>query len=301
MSSSVLLQRDLFTDIADKLEISGLERVELLLARKLAADAPDQYVLRAERDCFFMLLASSVSPLLVRRAVERQRDAHEMLRGQAADAIEPALVTGLHGERSYAVWRMRRALSSNRIVRKLQIARLAPRVFRWLRSIAAQTVGPADVHTMAADLERLAELKTLRPALREEARAARAALLAGTLAPIGVLQHGDLWIGNVLEAPVAPGFVAIDWPGARLDGAPFFDLVKFADSIGARPGTLRREVAAHAALLGCRPDDALAYVLCGLGRLHAELELFPEPSFIALCERKVHALAGLSSRTLGRV
>jgi hypothetical protein len=293
MSCAALPRRDLLAELAARPELRDVNAVELVSKPKTAADSPDEYVVRAGDERFVLLVASPLSPLLVQRAVERQSEARAMLRGEAADAIEPPLVDGLHDARSYAVWRMRRSLSSNGLLRKLQIARLAPRVFRWLHAVAAQTAAPANVEGMAADLQRLARLKVLEPALRTEARMARAALLAGSLPPIGVLQHGDLWIGNVLRAPVEPGFIAIDWPGARGDGTPFFDLVKFAVSIGARPAMLRRELGVHAALLGCRPEDALAYVLCGLGRLYAELEHFPERRFVALCERKVHAVTSL--------
>src|SRR5262249_10583000 len=97
-------------------------------------------------------------------------------------------------------------------------------------------------------------------------------------------------IGNILKCASRAGFIIIDWAGARFDGAPFFDLVTFALSIGAARSTLRREIVAHSQLLGCRPLDAPAYVLSGLGALHARLEYFSESRFFELCNRHLHAL-----------
>jgi streptomycin 6-kinase len=172
---------------------------------------------------------------------------------------------------------------------------LAPRVYQWLRDVASQTATPADSTTLITNVRRLQQVPAAPTFVRMAAEKAEHDFLSGKLPPIRVLQHGDLWTGNILKRGPRTGFIIIDWAGARFDGAPFFDLVKFALSVGASRSTMRREIFAHSQLFGCRPPDALAYVLSGLGALYSELEYFPERKFLDLCEQKLHALKAVIS------
>jgi hypothetical protein len=258
-------------------------------------DSTEKYFIRTTDEPFILIISSKVSPLMVKRAIDRQREAIAHLHGLTAASIEMPILTDFMGERSYAVWRKRQPLSSNRIRSKIERMLLAPRIFRWLREIASQTattlVNPS---ILAEDTRRLQDIQTMPSFIKIAAEKACDAILLGKIPAIQVLQHGDLWIGNILKAPSKSGFVVIDWAGARFDGSPFFDLVKFALSVGATNSKLRQEISMHSKIINCDPRYARAYVLRGLGALHRQLEYFPERDFVLLCERKLHALEAAS-------
>jgi hypothetical protein len=258
------------------------------------ADSTEKYFIRTTTDEFILIISSEISPLLVKRAVDRQREAIAHLHGLTGEPIEIPILTDFMGERSYAVWRKRQPLSSNRILSKIERMRLAPRIFQWLREIASQTATSVNPSILAEDARRLRDDPAMPDFIKIAAEKACDAILLGKIPAIQVLEHGDLWIGNILKAPSKTGFVVIDWPGARLDGSPFFDLVKFALSVGASKSKLREEINIHSKIIHCDPHYAPAYVLRGLGALHRRLEYFPQSEFVLLCERKLHALEAAS-------
>jgi hypothetical protein len=156
--------------------------------------------------------------------------------------------------------------------------------------VSRLTARPADREQILANLRRLHQIAALPTDIKRAAQNAEDAFRSGVIPAINVMQHSDLWTGNVLKAPSRPGFIVIDWASARLDGAPFFDLIKFALSVRWSRRMGRKEIAETSQILGCEPKHALPYVLSGLGALHAELEHFPEQSFIRLGEEKVRAM-----------
>jgi phosphotransferase family enzyme len=257
-------------------------------------DSTTNYAIRTTGDEFILIVSSDVSPLLVKRAADRQKEARAQLRGLAAEPIELPVYEGFAGEKSYAVWPKRQPLSSNRIRSIIERTQLAPRVFRWLRDVAAQTAKTADLPKLLANLQRLQEIPAAPTSIKLSAEKAWKSLSSGEVPPIQVVHHGDLWTGNVLKTSSKTGFIVIDWAGARLDGAPFFDLVKFALSVGSSKSTLSHEIAAHSRLLGCDPRHAPAYVLSGFGALHSELEYFPQSNFLNMCEQNLRALQAVT-------
>ena len=277
---------DILNEISER--IAPITTISPIHKAEAVADSTIKYSIRTAKENLFLIISSAVSPLMVKRAIDRQREIKSHLNGTALDPIELPLFEGYHGEQSYAVWRNRLPLSTNRLVSKIQRAFLVPRVYRWLKDIAGQTVAPADPSKLAANALRLQQIAAMPGFIKAAAEKAGDAFRSGRMPAIQVMQHGDLWIGNVLKAP--SGFIVIDWPGARMDGSPFFDLIKFALSIGASKTTLNREIASTSKILGCNMRDAPAYVLSGLGALYTELEHFPEWRFLELCQRKMSAM-----------
>jgi Phosphotransferase enzyme family len=257
-------------------------------------DSTEKYFILTTDETFILLISNEISPLMVKHAVERQREAIAHLHRLTAAPIEMPIFTDFMGERSYAVWRKRQPLSSNRIRSKIERMLLAPRIFRWLREIASQTATAVNPSILIDDTRRLQDIPAMPSFIKIAAEKACDAILLGKIPAIQVLQHGDLWIGNILKAPSKRGFVVIDWAGARLDGSPFFDLVKFALSVGATNSKLRQEISMHSKIINCDPRYARVYVLRGLGALHRQIEYFPESDFVLLCERKLHALEAAS-------
>jgi hypothetical protein len=254
------------------------------------ADSTAKYTIRTTRNDLILIISNEVSPLAVKRAADRQKETRALLHGHTAEPIELPVFEGFTAEKSYAVWLKRRPLSSNRIRSKVERMLLAPRVYGWLRDLASQTATSANLRKILANTRRLQEAPAIPASIKTAAETSYNEFRSGKITPIQVAQHGDLWTGNILKAPSKTGFIVIDWGGAKIDGAPFFDLITFALSVGASRSVLRREIASHCKVLGCNPRDALAYVLSGLGALHSELEHFPEGRFLDLCKQNFYAL-----------
>jgi hypothetical protein len=212
------------------------------------------------------------------------------LSSRAGSVIELPMVEGKYGARSYALWRVRTPLSSNRLRLRIQKELLAVSVSRWLAEVATETLHPGHAGESVAFIERLLSVSGLSSAIRASAEACRLGFLSGEILPLRVLQHGDLWLGNILKAPTLTGFRVIDWAGASPEGFPFFDLVKFGCSIGASATEFRHLMENYSNAVHGSPAMALPSVLAGLGRLHQELEYFPEQRFVALCEQKFAAI-----------
>ena len=114
----------------------------------------------------------------------------------------------------------------------------------------------------------------------------------GDWSPRFVLMHGDLWEGNILRTPETPAdapgasrppFVLIDWPGARVQGYPFYDLLRITRSMRIGDAILRREVSRHCRLLDTNAAGALGHLLACLGHTGLNLEYFPPEMYAELC------------------
>lgn len=274
-------------------QLGGMpDRLEQLTeAKAVVPDATEKYLLLYGRSARYILIVSSeVEPQSVHRNADRMRLAKHALSRSLGRVIELPLVEGEYGGRSYALWRMLKPLSSNRLLFALQRTVLAPAVLRWLCDVANETLHRGNALIYSACLERLLTVAGLSDSLRTKAAEARLAFQRNQIAPLSVLQHGDLWIGNVLRGEGHREFALIDWPGATTEGFPFYDLIRFACSIGVGPNEMRQLVERYSAAVHCAPRAATAYLLAGLGKLHEELEHFPEQRFVALCEQKGGAL-----------
>ena len=254
------------------------------------SDSTTKYILHTRRAELILIVSNEISPLLVKRAVDRQKQFRAALPPELAEPIEAPILQGLTGNRSYAVWIRRRPITSIRGWAKLEKALIAPRIYRWLNDLAEHTVFEVNSSKLIENLSRLQSVSGMSECICVAARSARESFRSGEIPSVLAAQHGDFWIGNILKAPTRAGFTIVDWAGARLDGAPFFDIVRFALSVGASTSKLRRVILEHSRVVGCAPSHALAYTLCGLGALHFELEHFPESRFLALSEQKFNAL-----------
>ena len=116
-----------------------------------------------------------------------------------------------------------------------------------------------------------------------------------------MLEHGDLWLGNVLRPPAPPWtppdrgpwppFVLIDWRGSTVRGHAFYDLLRAVESLGLPPAGVRQEVVRHASILGCHPEDGAGYLLAAIGTIGQSLGCFDVSRFRDLARRLVGLLA----------
>jgi hypothetical protein len=97
------------------------------------ADGTDKFILQiAPSTRLFLIVSNRVAPLMVQRNVQRMRMARSLLSGDMLESIELPLMEGAFEDRSYAVWRMLKPLSPNRVWSKIQQSIICPSVFRWI-------------------------------------------------------------------------------------------------------------------------------------------------------------------------
>ena len=250
---------------------------------KLAARDP------AGRALGIVLCSPEIAPGLIARGCERGRAARAALGSELGQTVVVARAEGECEARSWACFPQARALGAG-LAGRLERRWLAGAVLAWLRAAAAQTAAPADDATRAryeAALACAEREPALAPRVREAAGAARERLAAGAWRPRHVLMHGDLWDGNVLGAPgslpFSRRFVLIDWDTSRVAGYPFFDLLRAANAFRISRARLGREIAAHAALLGCTREDARGALVAALGQIGLVRENFPLARYAEMC------------------
>ncbi len=92
-------------------------------------------------------------------------------------------------------------------------------------------------------------------------------------------------IGEHDRAAWTDRFVVIDWAGSELKGFPFYDLVRFALSVGMPPRALGAQLVRHRQVLGVDSTDAMSSLLSALGHIAIHLECFPMERYLLM----VHA------------
>lgn len=294
---------------AYKPEISDVALLTKEAVADSAEDAPSRTCIRDKqgRAVAVMAVSSRVDPEQVARSLANAKGAREMLGPDLGSVILEPIAEGSYEGLTYALWQWRRSLSGSRIMAFLQKRRARKRVLAWLREVTAVTCRPVAEDQLEPayrrPLEALARDEAMSEGLRGAAATGLRRLADGSWQPCFVLEHGDFWLGNVLYPRLrfnreghTRGFVLIDWAGARLQGYPFYDLLRLALSSGLRPAQLRKEALLHCASLGCEPGDAFSYLVAGLGASGLDLGHFPPDRYHAIAETAYRTLeAALNS------
>jgi hypothetical protein len=283
----------------EKLEFSALSRGDkvedgttVLLLRNAATN----------QSLAVVLCSPPVSPDMIKRAMDRARQAKLILKESAGTHILDPLAQGsVHGL-SYAVLPYCRSLSESRLW-WIQRALLRPLIVDWLRQATECTVRNAEPASFeqrfGAPLQHIVSLKPLGGHLRAAASRSIERLKDGAWVPRHALMHGDLWKGNILIRPqdnilrrliMSDRFVITDWAGSEISGYAIYDLVNLAQSLPLNALILRRELDRHCRLLGCEPADATSYLLAALGHIGMNLEHFPIDRYMHLAESCFAAL-----------
>jgi hypothetical protein len=249
---------------------------------------------RSGTPCAVVQCAAPGAPGMVARSMQRAHAAHEVLAALGERRVLLPLALGDAAGLSCALLPFCERLDGGRLRRWWDNRRLRTPLFDWLHDIARLTRHDAPEAACEPVLTMLAQHPEVGDTLRQAAREALLRLSTGAWRPRHVLMHGDLWRGNVMlrrgPEPWRERLVVIDWAGSRADGWPFFDLVKFAESIGARGAVLRTQVERHAVVLGCEVADARSALIMALAATLARLEHFPMVTFAAMGERTLGCL-----------
>ncbi len=256
---------------------------------------------------YFLIVSNPKFPLTVSDAISRLQDARSILGSRTQNVVEMPIHYGYWEGVSYALWLYSRPLSKNRFYLYAQKRLLIPKMANWLSSVAEETIQKdltfEDLrNNFIEPLEILIAQPELGATLSRVGQIAIRRITAGDFRPVHVLQHGDLWRGNVLIEgpmellnPLGDGFIVIDWGGARVSGYPFIDLLRFVMSFNLSPKKTAHHMNSMRNIIRCEPEDVVSYVVCSFGKLYQELNNFPRQNFINLCESAIRHLvaAGL--------
>ncbi len=267
-----------------------LDRLQSCATRSdsVVADLPERAKIRTGKGqpCGVLFLANPTNPDLVGRAVRNAKAACEMLGEQLGMVVLQPLADGVFEGLSYVLWPWVRPVSNSRYVALIQRRILRSKVLAWLRKATDRTK-LRDANTkghFVNALTNLASIGDLPDEMTREAARGLERLQAGEWRPYQVLEHNDLWFGNIMLPPsrrdrTGCPFYIIDWAGARTRGFPIFDLIRLSLTTGVSGRALNREIQRHCTILGCLPIDAIHYLLAALGYLEQTLEYFPRERY----------------------
>ena len=289
--------------LPDALEV-GLDygTVQLLTEdeHRRVADSPFVFMVdgRDGADDAVVMLSPSDFPCAVSDATARAHAAAQMLEGPTRARVVLPLMEGWHAGRSFAVYTRLAEQSGNRVLRLFQRRMLERYVTAWLKAVATQTVRacgtPAQtVRQFNKPLEHLEAETEMPAAIREHAAQCLARVGAGDIALLACLQHGDLWNRNVLLDPRGNGarnaaagrFKIIDWGGAKPEGYPVSDVVRYVLSSVRGRRRAATLVRGYAAQVGLSPFEAGLHCMASQGAIGLDPGEFPKARQVALCTK----------------
>ncbi len=217
------------------------------------------------------IVASEVDPDAALERTRMEAQAAEALGPRAGGAVLRALRTGETEGVTYALYRWARPMAKTGVRAAIEARLVGPALLRWLREAVERTAAPAEAGALDAPLTHAAQSEDFPRGLRDAAVMALGRLGPGGWAPRHVLDHNDLWKGNVLLRPAGEGgaypFYVIDWPAANRRGFGYYDLLRLARSLGVGRARLRREADAHGVALGEEAWCAGARLAAALGHV----------------------------------
>jgi hypothetical protein len=219
--------------------------------------------------------------------------AREFLDEDLGKAVLEPFTSGAVDGRTYVLWPWWQPISASRYLRTAEAILLRCHLFDWLtaviRTTARQPVGIQQ--TFANALRHIGEHPRLDSENRKIAERAIARLDTGRWSPCHVLAHNDFWLENILLKPSHPRigaamgqFAIIDWGASAVDGYPFYDLIRIAQTTYVGRRQLKREILSHCHLLECAPEDASGYLAAALGHIGLRNDHFPEDRYILLAQ-----------------
>ena len=190
---------------------------------------------------------------------------------------------------TYAVVPFYRPIATRRGLGRFECWRLAPHVLRWLEELVTSSNRRTTIDGKTRYEEcLLALLQDVRVQsdIRGRARIAIEEVQHSHALPL-VPMHGDMWKGNVLWARQTEAFpfVMIDWGSSSVDGFPFFDLVRLADSFSISSRQFSSAIKSQCAALSLRPEQTFTCILAALGEIWINRNEFPIDRFNAMGSR----------------
>lgn len=240
-----------------------------------------------------VFISSPQFPRLVARGAERALEANQLLGAEVGSGVLPPIRVGKVGDLTMAAYPWRLEVGSGMVRSRIRRPFLRAWLLRWLRDVvltcAARRPEPADKEPVHELLVELLECELLSDVIKADLIRSIQRLDANLWQPRIVIDHNDLWPGNILinRDPVAglagtSPYVVIDWAGANVLGGGFVDVVRVARCFGLSNRRLTQELLFRCKVLSLVPKDVIPQLLFSLGWLYRHIECFPIEQFEAL-------------------
>ncbi len=212
--------------------------------------------------------------------------------------IVKPLLSGAYEGQAYAAFSRLHLMSENRFLRFYEKNIAAPKIISWCTSLAKQTQKRLNsdqyyntrfiepLEWLRSDSECPAQIQNLAHMCLEDVTNSKRDLWTS-------VEHGDLWIGNILfeyRSRFFPSihpdkFHVIDWRGSKDDGYPCIDAIRFLLSIYKfdNPHSISL-FRSYTEKLCISNFEVSIYSMLSLGCLSRNLDLFPREHFYGLCE-----------------
>jgi hypothetical protein len=273
-------------------------------------DASEKLIIREAngRPERVVLCSSAEGPDLVARGMRIARELAAVLGPRMSRSVLLPLAEGRADGRSFAVVPFYTALGDAAPMRWTQNGYYGARVMVWLNDLATRTLRPVErlPRDVYAPLQAMRDRDGLSRELHHDVERAIRGLERGEWTPMHVACHGDMWRGNIMVDHRTLGgrrfgrFVIIDWPGAKVKGFPFYDLIRLAISCGVPDSLLMLAVLWQCRALRCLPEHARFHLIAALADLATRLEHWPAARYVEVANachaRLVGAGRGLRAR-----
>lgn len=256
-------------------------------------DSASIFVVGDKKPVAILAISPKKFPDLVSVEQEKASRMKRFLGPELGSPIVVPLAQGALGNgRSYALLPRKTPLSDSRIVWPFQRWSLKVHLSRWLQAInVTTTTQETSFDLYRKSLEHLRGMAGLSDSIKSVSQKALCRLNSGDFVPRATPMHNDLWKGNVLlpssednQDKLSFPFFVIDWRGSRIDGFPFFDLVRLSMSLKFTASELRQELMHSRQSLGCEFSDAPYYVTAALGEIASRNDQFPVQAFLGMAE-----------------
>ena len=287
--------------VGDTLELSTTRWISRPIGKEEVKDATLAFYVDGKRrtDDIVLLISNFSFPGVVEADVAQAREIATQVSRDVARHIAAPVNEGRFGKQTYAAFSRLSPVSNLRLVRALQKNRAASKILPWTVKLAEETrqyrdASPDFERYFVDPLERLHDDEALSDKVRERAVEYLGFVRNREANLFTTVQHGDFWIGNVFFErrifedinPSLGDFSIIDWRGARLDGYPCIDWMRFCSSMfRTGSGTNDRLIHAYIDALGISTYEYKVYCFLALGRLGGELDHFPKERYVTACDR----------------
>lgn len=286
--------------LGDTLDVSTTRLIGLPTGKKALLDSTLAFYVDGKHrtDDVVLLVSNASFPDVVHADVARAREIAARVSDPVRVHISAPVSEGKLGTQTYAAFSRLSPLSDFRLVKRLQKHKAARKVLPWIVELAKETKehrdAPPDferyfIHPLVA----LCDDDALSDNVRNRADEYLGVVRNREANLFTVVQHGDFWIGNVFFArrafpninPALGDFSVIDWRGARLDGYPCSDWLRFCSSLfKSRSAQTAELISAYKNALEISDLEFQVYCFLALGRLGGELDQFPKERYIAACD-----------------
>jgi hypothetical protein len=275
--------------------ISWLKRPDI---ENGVADAASVFSIQGEsrRECYVVILSNQEFPNAASDAAEKAVSVAGRLPDELAQHVLLPLCVDRFRTQSFAVYPELSPFSENKFVCKLEKMMIEGEIYQWLCGVANSTrssIGESlEINRrFLAPLEYILEEPAFSDSIRQGAAASLLKARRTDFSPLCIVEHGDLWMGNILFSErwgfgkPKGGFAVIDWGTANIRGYPFIDLLRFHDSSSKSFKKIEHHIRQYSEIVDIPLCDLTQYVLAALGYLGLNRNQFPMDRYLALSER----------------